>query len=111
MSFKENLKEELLYQDIQYKEFAGMLNIPYSTMLSYINNTNTVPKVDTAYKMAKILNVSVEFLVTGNPEDNLLKQNLSIIEKELFSLPLSIISLIQNMIHSYYELYKTNTQR
>lgn len=106
MSFKNNLIDELTFQNIQYKEFAGKIQIPYSTLLSYIDSRENIPRVDIAYKIAQGLNVTVEFLITGKQEDNY-KKNLSPTLRELATLPSNVISNIQGLIHSYYELYKS----
>ena len=63
--FNKNLRNELLYNDIQIKEFAGKINLPYSTVLSYLGTAERLPRVDIAVKMAQELGVSVEYLVTG----------------------------------------------
>lgn len=65
MSFAENLKNELIYNDIKIKELARKTDIPYTTLLSYLNKTGASPNVETGVKIAKALNVSVEYLVTG----------------------------------------------
>ena len=96
MSFKDNLKDELLFQDIQIKEFAKKIGIPYTTMLSYLNSKGCLPKVDTAYKMAMELGVTVEFLITGNEKDNFIK-NLSLTYKEFISLPSNVVNSIQSI--------------
>lgn len=105
MSFNKNLKDEIYFQNLQLKEFAGKLKIPYGTLLSYIDSRQKLPRVDTAYKIAKLLNVTVEYLMTGKSEDNYIKQ-LSPTYKELMNLPAGIINLFQSQIHSFYELYK-----
>ena len=64
MSFGKNLKNELLFNDISYKEFSALTKIPYSTLLNYIN-LDILPNVETGVIIAQKLNVSVEFLVTG----------------------------------------------
>ncbi len=110
MSFKENLKTELFYQNIQLKEFAGKIQIPYSTILSYVSSRSSLPRVDIAYKIAKELNVSIEYLITGKQELKL-KNSLYFSYKELLSLPPDIVNLIQSEIHKYYELYKLNQKR
>ena len=53
MSFADNLKRELLFNDIQIKEFAGKVNVPYSTLLSYVSKDKRLPKVDIAVKIAQ----------------------------------------------------------
>lgn len=103
-SFKENLRNELLFKDIQLKEFAAKIRIPYTTLLSYVDKKECLPKIDVAYKMAQELDVTLEFLITGNPKDNY-KKNLSPTYKELLTLPSNVISSIKEIIHAFYELY------
>ena len=52
MSFEKNLKNELLYNDISYKEFSALTKIPYSTLLNYIN-LDILPNVETGVLIAK----------------------------------------------------------
>ena len=106
MSFNENLRDELLFQDIQFKEFAGRIDVPYPTFLSYVNYKRTLPRVDIAYRIAQGLDVTVEYLITGKSEDNY-KKKLSVTFKELSCLPSNIVSSVQCLIHNYYELYKS----
>lgn len=69
MSFADNLRDELAYNDIKIKEFSYMTDIPYPTMLSYVNNKQSLPNVEMGVRIAKALNVSVEYLVTGENPD------------------------------------------
>ena len=66
MGFKENLKDELKYQGILVKELADKCNIPKGTIDHYLAEKCTEPIAENAVKIAKALNVSVEYLVTGN---------------------------------------------
>lgn len=104
MSFKNNLKNECAYQDIQYKELAGKINIPYTTLLSYVNNKECLPNVEIAYRISKVLNVSMEYLVTGTNYDKN-KFRYETVYKELITLPTPVITLIKGLIHNFYELY------
>lgn len=65
MGFKENLKDELIYKDIQTKELASMTGISINTLNHYLVQNGTSPSVENAVKIANALNVSVEYLVTG----------------------------------------------
>ena len=69
MSFKNNLRNELSYQDMKVKKLAMLTHIPYTTLLSYVNYSNTLPNCEIAVKIASKLNVSVEYLVTGNDKE------------------------------------------
>ena len=69
MGFKEKLREEMEFKNILGKEIAAQINISYSTFLSYIDSRGVLPNVETAVKIANLLGVSVEYLVTGNNND------------------------------------------
>ncbi len=64
MSFANNLKMECFCRGIFLKDLAEKVGINYSTIMSY-SNKDVIPKADIAVKIAKALNVSVEYLVTG----------------------------------------------
>lgn len=56
MSFKENLKIELSYKDMTVKELAFASGVNKRTIDQYLSS---------AVKIATVLGVSVEYLVTG----------------------------------------------
>lgn len=70
MSSAENLRNELIYNDIKIKELAFRTQIPYTTLLSYMNDKKSLPNVEAGVRIAKVLNVSVEYLVTGRDPCN-----------------------------------------
>ncbi|MDR1430168.1 MAG: helix-turn-helix domain containing protein [Spirochaetaceae bacterium] len=65
MGFKKNLKAELKYQGILVKELAGLSGIKKHTLDNYLNTHNSIPSADAAVRIAQVLGVSVEYLVTG----------------------------------------------
>lgn len=65
MDFKDRLREEIELKGLLGKEIAAKVGISYSTFLSYIDSRSVLPNVETAVKIAKVLGVSVEYLVTG----------------------------------------------
>lgn len=65
MSFRDNLKFELDYQNILVKELAERSGINKRTLDNYLREKATQPPVDIAYKIANVLGVSMEYLVTG----------------------------------------------
>jgi transcriptional regulator with XRE-family HTH domain len=73
MGFKENLKAELAYKGILVKELSALSGIKKHTIDNYLNTHNSIPSAETAVRMAQVLGVSVEYLVTGK-ESNLGKQ-------------------------------------
>ncbi|MBQ9205706.1 MAG: helix-turn-helix transcriptional regulator [Treponema sp.] len=65
MGFRENLKEELKYQDIRVKELAEKSGISKRVLDHYLAEKCTSPLAENAVKIAEVLGVSVEYLVTG----------------------------------------------
>ena len=83
--FLEHLKDELSYQDITQKELAEKTGISVNTIRGWFSK-DLVPDVFNAVKIAQALNLSVEYLVTG--------QNDNKAAKELAELKLKLADLI-----------------
>jgi len=79
MGFNENLKGELEYRGMPVKELAHKTGIPKQTIDKYLLSNSSMPPADKAVIIAKILGVTVEYLVTGNKnfEDKTLNDFLS----------------------------------
>lgn len=65
MGFKENLKDELTYRDIQTKELATLTGISLHTLNHYLVQNGTSPSAENAVKIAAALGVSMEYLMSG----------------------------------------------
>ena len=65
MSFKENLKEELDFTGMYVKELASLSGVKKQTIDSYLKTDSSMPSADAAVAIARVLGVSVEYLVTG----------------------------------------------
>ncbi|MDR1325669.1 MAG: helix-turn-helix domain-containing protein [Treponema sp.] len=65
MGFRENLKAQLEFADMYVKELAALSGVKKQTIDSYLSTHNCTPSADAAVKIARVLGVSVEFLVTG----------------------------------------------
>jgi transcriptional regulator with XRE-family HTH domain len=65
MRFRENLKAELVYQGILVKELSAKTGISKRTLDNYLREKGSMPPADYAVLIAKALNTSVEYLVTG----------------------------------------------
>ena len=63
--FRNNLRGELTFQGITVKELSARTNIPIATLDCYLGSRATVPSIDAAFKIARALQVSVEYLVIG----------------------------------------------
>ena len=115
MSFKENLKNELVYQGIFVKELSAKSGVSKRTLDNYLRAKESQPTAENAVKIAQALGVTVEYLVTGTMPDknskkksdepqidmHLYKKYISILQK-LDSLPDStrepICELIKNIL-------------
>lgn len=78
MNFKKNLRAELDYIDLTVKELSAKTGIAKGTLDCYLGARESIPPADIAVKIAKVLGVSVEYLVTGKNEKNIHSYNPTI---------------------------------
>jgi transcriptional regulator with XRE-family HTH domain len=64
-SFRQNLRDELAYQDLTVKELATRSGVATAAIDCYVGKQASVPPATTAVKIARALGVSVEYLVSG----------------------------------------------
>jgi transcriptional regulator with XRE-family HTH domain len=62
MEFSEKLREELDYKGWTVKELAATTGVSVNTLSHYLNGNKSIPSADVAIRIAKALNVTVEFL-------------------------------------------------
>lgn len=85
MSFWENVDEELKFRGMERKELGAKAGFPESYISKGIARKSS-PSADLALKIATVLNVSVEFLITGKePQKNLTDSRLSAEIKRLIT--------------------------
>ncbi|MDR3284385.1 MAG: helix-turn-helix domain-containing protein [Treponema sp.] len=65
MGFKDNLKTELDYSGMLIKELAVRSGVNRRTIDNYLSTHNCLPSAEAAVKIAQVLGVSVEYLITG----------------------------------------------
>jgi transcriptional regulator with XRE-family HTH domain len=65
MNFRENLKEALALREMMVKQLSAHTGISTRTLENYLRADAVMPPADKAVKIAQVLGVSVEFLVTG----------------------------------------------
>ena len=109
MGFRENLKDELKFQGILVKELAEKSGVAKGTIDHYLAEKCSAPIAENAVRIARALNVSVEYLVTGkelkakSSPDNLdiplCKKYYNLIKK-LNSLSEGSITAIENLIEN-----------
>ena len=100
MGFRENLKDELKYQDIRVKELADRTGISKRAIDHYLAEKYTEPTAETAVKIAKELGVSVEYLVTGKNSDipDTIKPEIINLIRDINHLPDKDIEFIKEMV-------------
>ena len=91
MSFNENLKEAMYCKDITTFQLASVSGINSGTISNYLKTKGSMPPADKALKLAKALDVSVDFLVNGFEE----KTESSIQQKSPF--PIEVFKIAQKM--------------
>jgi len=106
MGFKENLKSELSYQNMLVKELAALSGISKHTIDNYLCVRGYMPSADAAVKIANVLGVSVEYLVTGEendpdksalgPEIRSLVQNFKLLSEDDRKMINAIMQLFKN---------------
>lgn len=82
--FLERLKDEISYQGLTQKELAERTEISVNTIRGWFSK-DLVPDVFNAVKVAKVLNTTVEYLVTGE-NDNKAAQELNELKAKLADL-------------------------
>jgi transcriptional regulator with XRE-family HTH domain len=100
--FSQRLRSEIEYIGLNHKEFAAKAGIKKRALDAYLGIQQSMPPADIAVKIASVLGLSVEYLVTGKER----QQSIDIskylqfrdIVDDLSVLPDQIISPIQAMI-------------
>lgn len=63
--FAERLRSEIEYKGLSQKEVASKAGIKKRALDMYVGSQSSMPPADVAVKIAQVLDVSVEYLVTG----------------------------------------------
>ena len=67
MGFRENLKQELSFNNMLVKELAAAAGVHKRAIDTYLlSEKASMPPADVAVRIAQTLGVSVEYLVTGS---------------------------------------------
>lgn len=65
------MRAELDYNNLTVKELSSKTGIAKGTLDCYLGLRASMPPADVAVKIANVLDVSVEYLVTGKEKDSL----------------------------------------
>ncbi len=111
MSFNENLKEAMYCKNITTIQLAALTDINSGTISNYLKTKGSMPPADKALKLAKALDISVDFLVNGfdtKTESSIsqkspfpievfkIAQKMNGLEKDELSVIASMVDLLQN---------------
>jgi transcriptional regulator with XRE-family HTH domain len=102
MSFRENLKSELEFNDMAVKELAALSGVQKRAIDNYLRTANAaIPAADAAVKIAHALGVTVEFLVMGKEQP--IPQEIRKITRKLYKVGMRDRRLIEDMLESMIE--------
>lgn len=105
MSFKDNLREELNFQGLMIKDLAEKTGLNQASLSNYLRENSSIPSADIAVKIAKALNVSVEYLITGKISQTNVQENFSCevirLAKKLSKISTQDLKHITALIDSY----------
>lgn len=77
--FAQRLRSEIEYRGLSQKEVAMQAGIKKRALDMYVGSQASMPPADVAVKLAQVLDVSVEYLVTGNePKENKRTESIAI---------------------------------
>jgi len=93
MGFRENLRETIDFCGLEQKELAHKANISLRSIENYLSDNASIPSADKAVQIAKVLGVTVEYLVTGT--DSPVKSSIPLhgIDREIQQLIKSLKNL------------------
>lgn len=96
--FKDNLKAQIEYKGMIIKELAAKTGISKRTIDTYVDSRAVIPNAEIAVRLAKALDTTVEYLVTGNENDeNLNSSDHAVIDSELYFKYHKLISKIDTL--------------
>ncbi len=100
MTFNERLKEEMEYAGIQHKELAEKAGITQRALLTYVSATKpSMPPADVAFRIAKSLNLSVEYLVTGHKSETVLSATEKLLLQKFHTLKQSEQKILMDLLN------------
>ncbi|MCH5295851.1 MAG: helix-turn-helix transcriptional regulator [Treponema sp.] len=102
-TFADRLRAEIEYSGMLQKEVAYKAGVKKRALDMYLGSQGSMPPADVAVKIAKVLNVTVEYLVTGEKDSHAKPRGFSRLEDDMETLPAEISASIETMIHKIAE--------
>ena len=115
--FRDNLKEQIEYKGLIIKELAAKTGISKRTIDTYVSGRAVIPNAEVAVKLAKALDTSVEYLVTGTECEAAHIQTANDMAKfkkykqllcEMDSLPPELRNSVAALIHAAAKVSKSS---
>ena len=108
-SFSQRLREEIEFLGLTRKELAYKADVKIRALDMYIGSQESMPPADVAVRLAKALNVTVEYLVTGEKStaEKTHAENFQL-EKDLNKVSQETKKFLEMTIHLFAE--KESTQ-
>lgn len=99
--FADRLRQEIDYLGLTRKELASKANIKQRALDMYLGTQASMPPADVAVRLARALNVTVEYLVTGEIKEQASQHRpFRRIEEDFSALPSDIAKTIEAMVHA-----------
>ena len=99
-TFAQRLREEIEYNGLLQKELADKAGIKKRALDMYLGAQASIPPADVAVRLAKVLGVTVEYLVTGEGrEGSSQSRPFRRLEEDFSALPEDVAQSVETMIH------------
>lgn len=107
-TFADRLREEIEYFGLTRKELAFKAEVKQRALDMYLGTQASMPPADVAVRLAKALNVTVEYLVTGerNKQPEIHNPPKPRIEQELSRCSDNARQFLETAIHLFAEKNK-----
>lgn len=106
LMFRERLREAIRTSGYVVKEVAHLAGVNKRTIDKWLGNESVEPRLFDAVKVAKVLGVSVEYLVDGTEQNMLIlnSDEIQLLEtlKKLTDKDKIIVQELIQIIHSHY---------
>lgn len=102
-TFSERLRAEIEYSGLLQKEVAYRAGIKKRALDMYLGAQGSMPPADVAVRLAKVLNVTVEYLVTGSDDKIPPMRRFSRLETDIASLSNELSAAVETLVHKIVE--------
>ncbi|MDR1210756.1 MAG: helix-turn-helix domain-containing protein [Spirochaetaceae bacterium] len=111
-SFSDRLRSEIDYAGLTQKEFAARTGIKKRALEGYLGVQQSIPPADVAVRMAKLLGLSVEYLVNGEQHQNAVNISRYLefrpLLDDLAALPEDLLHMVKTLIRVFAEEARKN---